>query len=39
MIIIPLLIIIAFATKGLSLYVAKVLMIGVAEEVRKEFAM
>ena len=36
MIIIPLLIIIAFATKGLSLYMAKVLMIGVAEEVRKE---
>ncbi|MDA9156468.1 ABC transporter ATP-binding protein/permease [Candidatus Pelagibacter sp.] len=35
MVIIPLLIIIAFATKGLSLYVAKVLMIGVAEEVRK----
>ena len=36
MVIIPLLIIIAFATKGLSLYIAKVLMIGVAEEVRKE---
>ena len=36
MVIIPLLIIIAFATKGLSLYLAKVLMIGVAEEVRKE---
>ena len=36
MIIIPLLIIIAFATKGLSLYIAKVLMIGVAEEVRKD---
>ena len=36
MVIIPLLIIIAFATKGLSLYMAKVLMIGVAEEVRKE---
>ena len=36
MIIIPLLIIIAFATKGLSLYAAKVLMIGVAEEVRKD---
>ena len=36
MVIIPLLIIIAFATKGLSLYVAKVLMIGVAEEVRKD---
>ena len=36
MVIIPLLIIIAFATKGLSLYMAKVLMIGVAEEVRKD---
>ena len=36
MVIIPLLIIIAFATKGLSLYAAKVLMIGVAEEVRKD---
>ncbi|MDC1462751.1 ABC transporter ATP-binding protein/permease [Alphaproteobacteria bacterium] len=35
-VIIPLLIIIAFATKGLSLYMAKVLMIGVAEEVRKD---
>ncbi|MDC1337913.1 ABC transporter ATP-binding protein/permease [Pelagibacteraceae bacterium] len=36
MVIIPLFIIVAFATKGLSLYLAKVLMIGVAEEVRKE---
>ena len=35
-IIIPLLIVIAFATKGLSLYLAKVLMIGVSEEVRKD---
>jgi|TARA_B110001450_G_scaffold203477_1_gene192945 ATP-binding cassette, subfamily B, bacterial MsbA len=34
--IIPIFIIIAFATKGLSLYLAKVLMIGVAEEVRKD---
>ena len=34
--IIPGLIIIAFAVKGLSLYTAKVLMIGVAEEVRKD---
>ena len=34
--IIPLFIIVAFTTKGLSLYVAKVLMIGVAEEVRKD---
>ena len=32
---IPIMIIIAFATKGVSLYVAKVLMIGVSEEVRK----
>jgi ATP-binding cassette, subfamily B, bacterial MsbA len=36
MVIIPLFITVAFATKGLSLYMAKVLMIGVAEEVRKE---
>ena len=35
-IIIPILIMIAFAAKGLSLYIAKVIMIGVAEEVRKE---
>ena len=34
--IIPMFIIIAFATKGLSLYLAKILMIGVAEEVRKD---
>jgi hypothetical protein len=34
-IIIPLLIIFAFASKGISLYVAKVIMIGVAEEVKK----
>jgi subfamily B ATP-binding cassette protein MsbA len=34
--IIPIFIIIAFATKGLSLYAAKVLMIGVSEEVRKD---
>ena len=34
--IIPICIIVAFATKGLSLYMAKVLMIGVAEEVRKD---
>ena len=32
---IPLLIIIAFSTKGISLYIAKVLMIKVAEEVKK----
>ena len=36
LILIPLLIIIAFTTKGISLYVAKVLMINVAEEVKKE---
>ena len=35
-ILIPILIIVAFATKGLSLYVAKVLMIGVGEEVKKD---
>ena len=35
-IVIPIFIIVAFATKGLSLYVAKVLMIGVAEEVKKD---
>ena len=34
--IIPIFIIIAFATKGVSLYIAKVLMIGVSEEVRKD---
>ena len=35
-IIIPVFIVIAFTTKGLSLYLAKVLMIGVSEEVRKD---
>jgi len=35
-IVIPIFIIIAFATKGLSLYAAKVLMIGVGEEVKKD---
>ena len=34
--IIPILIVAAFAIKGLSLYLAKVIMIGVAEEVRKD---
>ena len=34
--IIPILIVIAFAVKGLSLYIAKVIMIGVSEEVRKD---
>jgi subfamily B ATP-binding cassette protein MsbA len=33
---IPLLIIFAFSFKGISLYLAKVIMIGVAEEVRKD---
>jgi subfamily B ATP-binding cassette protein MsbA len=33
---IPLLIIIAFSVKGISLYIAKVIMINVAEEVRKD---
>ncbi len=33
--IIPILIICAFASKGISLYLAKVIMIGVAEDVRK----
>ncbi len=36
LLIIPLLIILAFATKGTSLYLAKVTMIKVAEEVKKE---
>ena len=36
LVIIPIFIIIAFATKGISLYVAKVLMIKVAEEVKKK---
>ncbi len=34
--VIPILIIIAFAVKGTSLYLAKIIMIGVAEEVKKE---
>ena len=33
---IPFLIVMAFAIKGISLYLAKVIMIGVAEEVKKE---
>ena len=36
LLIIPLLIIVAFATKGISLYIAKSLMIGVAEDVKKK---
>ena len=35
-IIIPIFIIVAFAVKGFSLYLAKVIMIGVSEEVRKD---
>ena len=35
-IIIPVLIVTAFSVKGLSLYIAKVIMIGVSEEVRKD---
>jgi len=35
-IIIPVLIILAFATKGASLYLAKIIMIGVAEDVKKD---
>ena len=35
-IVIPFLIIIAFSTKGISLYLAKVIMINVAEEVKKK---
>ena len=34
--IIPILIILAFTLKGLSLYIAKVIMIGVSEDVRKD---
>ena len=35
--IIPILIILAFSIKGISLYVAKILMINVGEEVKKNF--
>ena len=37
LILIPLLIILAFTTKGISLYLAKVMMINVAEEIKKNF--
>ena len=37
LIFIPILIIIAFATKGISLYLAKATMISVGEEVRKNY--
>jgi len=33
---IPILIVVAFAVKGASLYIAKIIMIGVSEEVRKD---
>ena len=36
LIFIPLLIILAFSTKGASLYLAKVIMINVAEQVKKD---
>ncbi len=39
LLIIPLLIILAFATKGISLYLARVTMVKVAEEVKKEIQM
>ena len=35
-IIIPVLIILAFATKGASLYLARIVMIGVAEDIKKD---
>ena len=37
--IIPVFIVIAFAAKGISLYAAKVIMIGIAEEIRKALQM
>ena len=37
LILIPVLIILAFTTKGVSLYLAKVMMINVAEEIKKNF--
>ena len=36
LVVIPFLIIVAFATKGVSLYLAKVMMINVAEEIKKK---
>ena len=39
LLVIPIFIIIAFATKGVSLYIARVLMIKVAEEVKKQIQM
>ena len=35
--VIPFLIVLAFATKGISLYMAKYLMVNVSEEVKKKF--
>ena len=37
--IIPVFIVIAFAAKGISLYAAKVIMIGISEEIRKALQM
>ena len=34
--IIPIVIVVAFAAKGLSLYLAKLIMIGISEEIKKE---
>ena len=39
LLVIPFFIVIAFATKGVSLYIARVLMIKVAEEVKKQIQM
>ena len=39
MLLIPLMIIIAFSVKGLSLYFAKATMIGVGESVKKNYRM
>ena len=37
LLIIPLFIVVAFSTKGISVYMAKVIMINVADEVKKQF--
>ena len=37
LVIIPIMIIIAFTTKGVSLYLAKIIMINVGEEIKKNF--
>ena len=38
LVIIPIMIIIAFTTKGVSLYLAKIIMINVGEEIKKKTA-